>query len=376
MLDEREGRHMRSLIRAIIPVHTYIGVEITDLQVKMCETYSKGSSIKVTNSLIHPLPEGTMNDGRIQDKTALQQTIQKMLVERKWRTRHVHFAIPSQSVMIRMMKLPAVSKAHLTKLIEFEMKHNVHLPFEDPYYDFIVMKQTTDIQATAPNPNNASDLLFGNGSGSPTDEVSPDRTCDVMLVAAPSELLNQYVQLFKDLDLRLNSMEIKSLSIIRTLEYCYQNLDNKIMLLVDVNEASCDLTIIENQSVKITRNVQTSFVSGQIALEPTGTDLNSLFNEFKNEDHVFDSASSDLISEMERLMNFYRYSLNSNNQQVDYIYVCGDVDVEKLIDLMRQRMTQQIVKFKWSSLNLSQEAVNFDILPHIVTLGLSLRGKR
>jgi type IV pilus assembly protein PilM len=367
---------MQSLIRAIIPVHTYIGVEITDIQVKMCETYSKGSSIKVTNSLIHPLPEGTMNDGRIQDMTALQQTIQKMLIERKWRTRHVHFAIPSQSVMIRMMKLPAVSKAHLVKLIEFEMKNNVHLPFEDPYYDFIVMKQSIDIQTAAPNPMNASESLFGNGSGGHTDEVSPDRSCDVMLVAAPTELLNQYVQLFKDLDLRLNSMEIKSLSIIRALDYCYQNLDNKIMLLVDVNETSCDLTIIENQSVKITRNVQTSFDTTRNTIEPASTVLDSLFSEFANEDHVFESAASDLISEMERLMNFYRYSLNNKNQQVDVIYVCGDVDLDKLIDLMSQRMTQSIVKFKWSSLKFSQEAVNFDILPHVVTLGLSLRGKQ
>src|SRR5690606_20746420 len=99
------------------------------------------SSIKVTNSLISRLPEGTMNDGRIQDITALQQTFQKMLTSRKWRTRHVHFAIPSQTVMIRMMKLPAVPKAQLTKLVQFEIKHNIHLPFENPYYDFIVMKQ-------------------------------------------------------------------------------------------------------------------------------------------------------------------------------------------------------------------------------------------
>lgn len=365
---------IKDIFNRISRAHRNLGVEFTDHHVKLCEIHTTQKSNRVFNHVQVPLPDNVINDGRIQDLEQLRLTLQKAIDAKKWGTRRVHFAIPSQTVMVRILKMPDVPYKELRKIVDFEVKHNIHFPFDDPYYDFVKLSDQPNVDApskadvigaeAAKEAAAASELPGESQEGQPTTE----KTCDIMLVAAPLDMLQQYIELFADVELKLQSMEIKAFSLLRLLERMANLADRDTVLLVDVNESNCDLTIVHNGMIQITRNIPASFTQKESAKE---NDLDQLFAEFVNKDADFENACSELISEIERLMNFYRYTLNNRDQEFKAIWISGDIPLfDKLMAVMSERLVQPIFPMNW---NVStRESINTAAMA--VPIGLGLRG--
>ena len=347
-------------MRQLLPGHVTLGLEITDTHAKLCEIRVNGQSVRVTKFADIELPDGTMNDGRIQDELLLRHTLQKLVNEHKWESKFVHFAIPSQSVMVRLIKLPDVNEKELKKIIDFEISHNIHLPFEDPYYDFIKLQS-----------NSENNELTANSA-------QDEKTCDVMLVAAPQELLQQYIAIIGDLNFTLLSIEIKAFSLIRLTNHCMESNADELKLLVDVTNTNCDFTIMRNGIAQLTRNVQASF-TGQ---KPQSDALNQMFSEFVQEGLTdeglnYEGSFNDLTGEIERFMNFCRYTLNNRDEEVKRIIVTGDIPMlDDFTHYLGNRVTSATVSIiQWPTLETRQETNKWNLAQYAVPLGLSLRGK-
>ena len=53
-------------------------------------------------------------------------------------SKEVHLAIPTQNILIRKItSLPDIGENELAKLLQFEVGERIHLPFENPIYDFV-----------------------------------------------------------------------------------------------------------------------------------------------------------------------------------------------------------------------------------------------
>ena len=53
-------------------------------------------------------------------------------------SKEVHLAIPTQNILIRKItSLPDIGEKELAKLLQFEVGERIHLPFENPIYDFV-----------------------------------------------------------------------------------------------------------------------------------------------------------------------------------------------------------------------------------------------
>lgn len=372
---------MTSFIRSILPAHTALGIEITDTQIKICELKSDGGNARVTAAQYAALPEGAMNDGRIQDIAALRQTIQKLLDQRKWKTKHVHFAIPSQSVMVRLLKLPDVSYKEMAHIVHFEMNNNIHLPFDDPHYDFVKLKRK---DAPAPKQHRSAavaqaayraeavaaaerpDAFSGSGDVQPPQ---PEMLCDVMLIAASLDVINQYTQLFTDLDLRLRSIEIKAFSLHRLLERSMASTGAELVLLADVNTTTCDLTIVQHGIVKLTRNVPVSMIARPAA----AGHADDLFADFMPKAESYDGSFNDLVAEVERFMNFYRYTLNNREHEFERLVLSGDIPMlGELQQFLAGRLALPVTMLP-SDLMQGVSSAEKDTF-YAVPLGLCLRG--
>lgn len=335
-----------------------LGIEITDHDVKICEVQAAKNVIRIKNHVRVPLPEGVMNDGRLEDPEQLRQTMRKALDAKKWGTKTVHFAVPSQLAMVRLLRMPDVPQRAMKKLMDFECTNNIHFPFDDPHYDFVKLKRKES--PMAPPISEPAD---------PERETQGEaRLCDVMLVAASRSVLNQYVSLFSDLKLHIKCMDLKAFSLLRLAERMNLAEPERTVLMVDVNASSCDLSIIFNNEIQITRNIPSTFGKSQSA----GNDeLDQWFAEFSGNSSDFENASQELISEMERLINFYRYTLNKRDKEIEDIWVSGDLDdMDRLLSLMSERMNRPVRPMMWDfhGMDDKQTAV------FATTIGLGLRG--
>ncbi|CAM4239308.1 type IV pilus assembly protein PilM [Paenibacillus endophyticus] len=343
----------QSILRKLANGHQTLGIEITDSQVKVCEVQQKGKKeLRLLNYASAPLQAGIVDDGKVIDKVKLQEALKSVLESKRFTTKYVHFAIPSQMVMVRSLKLPDIINVELKKLVQFEMKNNLSMAFDDPSYDFIKLPKA------APE----------------TKELPPeeDNLRDVLVVAASTSILQDYVDVFEQLKLIPCSIEIKSFSLLRLAEWGRIQSEG-IHLLVHVNELSADITIIEDGQFKLMRNVEVSF---KTILSETSEENNAWLNSFSSPEQTYLNAVQDLIGELERLMNFYYYNLNKGERTFSQIWLTGDVpNIEKLTALMDDGLTPPVSQLMWDSLPVAGNAGAWSVPAYAVPLGLALRGK-
>jgi Tfp pilus assembly PilM family ATPase len=403
----RKPRAITHTNRKWKPAFATLGLEITDRAVKLAEVAAnKENEYRLTHYAIEPLSRKTVEDGRILDSHKVVSTLQTMLAKLNTRAKKVHLVLPSQLIMVRFLKLPDIPLNDLKKLIDFEVKNNIHLPFDQPYYDFLKMNGTQEKASrflkakpakTLPGEiSSGKDLeeessfleaapaLQGSGLGGlnlfgrEEQESPPPRQekyqCDVMLVASPLDLIEEYAAVVQSAGLTALSIEFKALSLYRIIEKTDLIPAESTFVVVDINDYAVDLSIFHTGQLKITRNIPMNFQESQVAEQQDQIGLLLQLSDPKSQ--LLDVVS-ELTSELERLMNFFRYSLNNRNQEFDHIVVSGDLEtLPEIISILKDRFTQQIIAMHTPA--IQADVLEYErVFPSIaVPIGLALRGKR
>ncbi|MBD2848219.1 pilus assembly protein PilM [Paenibacillus sp. IB182496] len=434
---------------------TTLGLELTDHHVKLCEMQLGGSRPRVKGYAMRALPEGTMHDGKLLAPERLRTALTELLASRKWRSRQVNFAIPSQNVIVRTVQMPDVKRSELRKLLQHELRHGIMLPFEEPHFDFVKLPHSRE-----PGEAGASDgpkalggaggpgvpgglgVLGGTGAegtaalGSPgaasmpgaaSEEASREdgetdkALCPVLLVAAPMELVLDYAELLRSVKLKLCSIELKVFALQRLQQTERPELSPQTWMAVDVNRTTCDVSIVQRDAVQITRSMEVDLrdghagaaagsgvaqaaapagwlesAAGAAAAVPAWPPPARAREEAANPQSggreasaaagaqggwqpspSFDAACEELAAELERLLDFYRYTLGNRDTPVGSLQLTGDIPgMLPLAQRLQARMPQQIVKTHGTSLTVAGNTSGWDAAAYAVPLGLALRGRR
>ena len=138
------------------------------------------------------LPAGLISNGEIQDYESLMMILEECVDEWKIRNRKVRFLIPESLVIIRKVMIPAeVMDDEIHGYLYLELGKSLHLPFEDPVFDTVVLSEKEDKK-------------------------------EILLFAAPEEDVLEYSQLFSDVKLRPLEAEVSPLALYRLYEYLGQ----------------------------------------------------------------------------------------------------------------------------------------------------------
>lgn len=390
---------LQTLLDSMTPGKSAIGMEITDEQVKLCEVeLDSGKKIRVIGYAGGHLPAGTVSDGRVKQPAVLEQAIRDLLELNDWGTKRVHLAIPSQTVLVKTIKLPDVPEKQLDKLIRYELTHNVSLPFEHPYYDYTRIRSIPAVAASqSAEFALAAELAAGTAANRRTGlarlglgrnpfaaaplmaaaaEPAEAPLCEVLLVAAPMEILQEYASLFDRLKLTALSFEIKPFALLR-LQEKFMGGEADSLIFLDVNRTNSEMTIVEDGVFRITRNVEIPFAESALSQEsvPSLNNDNAAVASI-DEERLFENACQDLLAEYERLLNFYRYTLGNRDRDFPAIVLSGSLQqMDKLQDYLAARLTQKIITFGGSE-RLKRRSAAIDISAYAVPIGLALRGKR
>src|SRR5438477_13013722 len=114
----------------------------------------------------------------------------------------VNYAVPSQSVFARFVKLPALDATKIDKIIAFEAQQNVPFPIDEVVWDY---------------------QLVGGGLG---------EQIQVVIVAIKRDLLDQINNAVEETGLRTSIVDVAPMALYNAFRYNYSDLSG-CSLLVD-----------------------------------------------------------------------------------------------------------------------------------------------
>ncbi len=193
-----------------------IGVDIGSHAIKVCQLKQarKGHSIVALGSVV--LPEGAVDDGTLYDAKIVGDSISTLFKNLKIKNKKIGFSISGYSVIVKKVNLAVMDDAALEEHIMEEAEQYIPFDIEDVYLDY-------------------QDLKNYSGDG--------DRT-DVMLVAAKKEIVDDYLDMIRELNLDPVIVDVDGFALENTYEYNHQKTGN--VALVDIGASKMNINILSN----------------------------------------------------------------------------------------------------------------------------------
>ncbi|GGH86055.1 type IV pilus assembly protein PilM [Pullulanibacillus pueri] len=218
------------------------------------------------------LPNGIIENGNIVDKTRLEDILKHFIKKRKLKGKKIFIIVPDAFVVVRKIEIPGhLSADDIRSYLFMEIGHSIHLPFNNPVFDVHVLGQE-------------------------------EEHTEILLFAAPEETVKEYVDLLESCGTKPVAAEISSLSLYRLYKQLDLAMDESSMFIqydtdgINVSIFKAHLPLFIRQIPKDTK-------------EPT-MEMRDSYTE--------------ILAEIERMMNFYQFTLNNGEDAVQKVILTGD----------------------------------------------------
>ena len=250
----------------------------------------------------YSLPAGVIEGDLVVDEMALYETLKELIPKWGIRKSDVRFFVPDSTVMMKSFEHPRDLEASKLKgYVEMELGRTIHLPFSNPLIDVYDEKEN-DGEAT--------------------------------LFAAPAEEITKMAGIFDDLSLHPTHSDVRALSIIRYLEINKTFISDKSYLITNWSINGLSISIYTPGKLEFLRyqTIETNRLDW-MSREISDQELEFYF---EGEMDVYHSQLIDQIAEIDRILNFYRFSLYKGEKAVDEIIILGDSpEMDYIVSEMR-----------------------------------------
>lgn len=226
-----------------------------------------------------------------------------LLTQTKAKSRLAVSALPTFAVFSSLISVPPVSAKDLPNAIRLEAKKVVPRPIDEMVLDW------REIQ-----PNDASS---GRASAEASAELGTittkkEQQRKILITAAPKDLVEQYVSIYKEAGLKLVTLETESFALSRSLI----GRDPSLLMVVDMGARTTNLAIIEegipvvNRAVNFGGAMVTDEIGKRLSVPPSQAeqwkrDL-GVTNHHKSLSSAAKDILDDVLHEIEYLFQLYR----------------------------------------------------------------------
>ncbi len=204
-----------------------LGVDIGTVSVKIAELSEKRGKLRLENYGILEtknylsLPNQVIHTGalKIVEKDAIG-LLKIVLREMRPKTKIALASLPSFAVFMTTLDMPLLSKEETAKAIGFQASRYIPLPINMVSIDWFKIEE------------------FQNARG--------ERGQRIILVGIPNEIIKKYRYIFGALGLKLVTLEVESMALIRALAFQ----DKAVTLIVDIGAESTNVAVSENGALK------------------------------------------------------------------------------------------------------------------------------
>lgn len=252
------------------------------------------------------LPAGVVREGQIMDRETFTLILEECIDKWKINRHHVQYCVPDSFVLIRNVLVPAdVVNDEIQGYLYMELGESFHLPFEDPIFDYKVIGQK-------------------------------DGQKEILLVASREKIVMELFEVFKELKLHPNVADISPLSYYRLLTELRMVNEEEHLLLVQYDVTSMNLTVFTEHRPSFSRHFIPSIDQEKWKVVEEG---NSAFLQWDGEVGEIDEQAQSLITEIERVMNFYRFSVMKGKGGITRMVLVGDhPELERIANTCKQSL--------------------------------------
>ncbi len=168
-----------------------LDIGVTTIKLVWLDRKNEGFFFKAS-SIVPTPPKGIMSESPL-DEEEMAQTIQKAVVLAGIDSKFVNVALAENQVYTKVLEMPVLSDRELGSAIYWEAEQYIPIPLSN-------IKLTWSILQRPQNPQ-------------PTDKMQ------VLMVGAPTLLINKYQKIISMAGLTVNAMETEILSTVRALIY-------------------------------------------------------------------------------------------------------------------------------------------------------------
>jgi len=337
--------------------NSYLGIDIGSTSIKVVELKKAGSEAKL---LTYGYSENINYDNlskrnSTEDVKKTAKIISNIRKNADTVSHHAVSALPAYSVFQSVISLADLNNQDVSSAINLEAKKIIPLPLEEMILDWKEI------------------------------EISQEKgTKKYLLTGAPKVLVKKYIDIFKEAQLNLISLETETFSLIRSL---IGNDKNSIMI-VEIGANTTDMLIVDNRipllshsidlgGIAITKAIADSLKIGFERAEQFKYDLG--INSLDSEDDIIPATIIETISP---IINELKYSINlfqsKNNKAVEKIILSGGSSLLRNLPnyLSKVLNIKVVVSSPWSRVSypIDIKPVLAEIGPKMsVAVGLALR---
>ncbi|MEI6597140.1 MAG: type IV pilus assembly protein PilM [bacterium] len=333
---------------------SYLGIDIGSSSIKIVELKNQSGK---TRLLTYGFSEN-LEDLDQKDPVKIASIIKKICQQAGISSHNAVSALPTFSVFSSILNLSGVNKEDLPSAISWEAKKVIPLPPEEMILDW---KKIENSSAA----------------------VKPGDT-KILLTGAPRTLVKKYIEIFKNAQINLLSLETETFALIRSL----LGNDKSTVMVVEIGAKTTSFTIIDQSIPTLNRSID---IGGRTITKAISHSLNiglERAEQFKYDLGIDSLNSADnaipknIIESISPIVNEIKYALNlfqdKNNKKVDKIILSGGSAL--LINftsyLSKILNINVLVGNPWSTISypLEMKPLLDEIAPRMaIAIGLALR---
>lgn len=312
----------------------YLALDISDLSAKAVQFKIGKKGPEIISYGAVELPIGIVDNGEIKNQKEMTGVIQNLFHNIKGvkiKARYVGCSLPEEKSFVRLISLPPMSDKELKEAIKWAAETEIPLRLDELYLGWKIIEKHTNIQ-----PNSKEHI-------------------DVLLVASPKEIVDNYVNFLKDLNLTPILMEIESNLVVKSLinfqkvsEHLKVNRQRQkiskttatlteVLLILDIGASRTNFIIFNGKTLYFT---STTEIAGNTLDEALAKALKIDLKQAKKtkkdfgldkeekQGEIFDAMVppiTSLTEEVNRVLDYYRehHAHEAEQLNVSKIIVCG-----------------------------------------------------
>lgn len=317
--------------------------------------------MEVRKSATIPIEAGMIENYRIINTDWLGFELEKKVKEWGAKGREAVLSIPLPIVVIRRLSIMNVAEKDIRPLLEIEMENTLHLPFHDPIFDYSILteEQSAQLQVAA-----TSDALM--------EEEKQHEKLHLLIVAAPRDAVEKYVEAVRKAGLKPTAVDIEPLALYRSLSAELPQVNDMGVLQLHVTLTGVDAAIFSDGVPEFVRYIPLPvpfYQEGQVEEALEVADQACRHMEASGQ---FNGYMNDLFAEVNRIMSFYQYSMHDGKQKIEQVIVTGEFgDIRKLANYLQDRLSVHVVVPQGETIHVMDPECTLN--PYRIAIGLGTK---
>ena len=250
-----------------------------------------------------------LHEERIIDPSLLENRLNALITEKKWKNAQASILLPDNFVIVREEKIPAqLAPSEIKAYLSLHMGQLIRSPFKETRFHFELLEKG-EVEQT------------------------------VLLMLYPEDIIKQYESTLQAVSLNPVVADVSSLCLYRLIrqQNAIQPTPDKHIMVLQWGTVNNVVMVFNEDLPKFSRQSRLVRLFDLWEVTPDGEWT------WKEDDESLEEAISETMDVLERLLEFYRYSVLNGHAGVTDIVLTGDFpELDKVKEQLSKRFFQPI----------------------------------